>query len=117
VGDLMRLGPSGSSMAMTPDAEDTQHKVGQRFLREKAGISRYVGGGQNGPEVGQGGYPLNSGSAWAAGRGSETPVGHTLTAQVVQAPAPPPFSAGGRMSAGPVPAVYAGNPDLTSYPG
>jgi hypothetical protein len=113
MGDLLALNTSGSSRGMLPDDVNPQNQIGQDFLRAKAGTSPYVGGGQIGPERGMNGYPFLGGAAQDLGNGGN-PVGHTRTAQVVQGATPSPFSAGDRGSATAVPAIYAGNPDLTS---
>jgi hypothetical protein len=94
---------------MTPDVVAPQHHLGQQFLRQKTA-------GWIGPRQ-QAGYPLGGGAAWSLADGSEAPLGHTGTAQVAQAPTPPPFGSGSSLARGPVPAIYVGNPDLTSYPG
>ena len=113
----MALGSSGSSTGLLPgDLTHPQHKVGQTFLRTKAGPAPYVGAGGIGPRW-EGGYPLYGGSDGALADGSERPVGHTQTAQVVQAPSPKDYGAGGGTAAGGVPALYAGHPDLTSITG
>jgi hypothetical protein len=94
-------------MGMPADIRDPQHELGQDFLREKVS-------GNQAPKVGTTGYPFYGGGAWSLASGAEAPIGHSGTAQVKQAPSPKSFSAGGRQSASAVPAIYAGNPDLTN---
>jgi len=111
--DLLTLGSSGNSKAMPPDVIEPQHRLGQDFLRAKAGEPDEQGG-QLGPHVGMKGYPLYGGSNSSLAGGGEAPIGHSGTAQIHEAPTPPAFGAGGRHSASAVPAIYVGNPDITN---
>jgi len=111
--DLLQIGQSGAARGMPADILDPQHEIGQDFLRAKAGEPDEQGG-QLGPRLGQKGYPLYGGSNSSLGGGGEAPIGHSGVAQIKEAPAPKTYGAGGRQSASAVPAIYAGNPDLTN---
>jgi hypothetical protein len=82
-------------------------RVVQRFLRAK------VSGNIMPERDGRSGYPLYGGAAWGAGRANAVaPVGHTFTAQVVQAARPKDYGAGQGTASPGTPAVFAGATEL-----
>jgi hypothetical protein len=107
--DPLTVGHSGNSMSF-PDT--TTHGIGRLGEDLYKRFGQRVGSWKGFRE--QGGYPLDGGSAWGLAKGFEAPIGHTQVGHVLQAPAPNPYGAGGHLSPGIVPALYAGNPDLTN---